>query len=165
MKLYELADDYRALMAQIDEAEGELSEEQFALLADLGDAFDAKVENTAKMVREYEADADAAKAEAMRLTARAKAAQGRADWLKGYLQYALESSGQDKVKGKVFTVALQACPPSCDVQDVDAVPKEYAETVTEIKVDRKAIIDHYKATGETVPGCAIVANRRTVRIR
>ena len=164
MKLYELTMQYQRLLDEIEEAEGELTDEQWEMLEILDGAFDDKVENLAKFIRSIQADADAVKTERQRLAAREKSLGNKVDWLKRYLQQSLEAAGKDKVKGRVLNVSLRKAPVSCVVRDLDQVPPTFKEEITEIKVDRTAVIRHFKDTGEVLPGVEMVTDKRYVAI-
>ena len=166
MKLYELHKAYAQAMDVIEQADDEgLTDEQWGALENIEDAFNSKIENVAKAFKNVDAEQKAIKAERERLQARERTLARRANWFKGYLHHAMTRTGKDKVKGEVLTVSLRKCPASCDVFDVDSVPGAFKRTVTEVKVDRKAIIDHFKDTGEILDGVNIVDDRKTVSIR
>ena len=112
-----------------------------------------------------QADVEAIKAERQRLSAREKTLARKADWLKAYLLHALRAAGKCKVKGHVLTVSLRKAPISCEVLDADEVPDDFKREVTEVKVDRNAIIAHFRSTGEILPGVRMVTDKRTVSIR
>ena len=164
MKLYELSMQYQRLLDQIEEADGELTDEQWEMLEALDDAFDAKVENLGKFIRSLKGDADAVKAERQRLAAREKSLGNKSAWLKRYLQQALEAAGKNKVKGAVLTVSLRKAPVSCIVRDLDQVPPAFKEEVTTINPDKTAITRHFKQTGEVLPGVEMVTDKRYVAI-
>lgn len=165
MKLYELSMEYQKLLDQIEEADGELSPEQWDMIESVEDRFSGKVENLAKFIKSLEADADAVKVERQRLAAREKSITNKVSWLKAYLQHAMEAVGVDKIKGQLLTVALRKAPVSCIVEDADKVPDEFREEVSETKIDRNGIIRCFKETGEVLPGVEIVTDKRFVAIR
>jgi len=164
MRLYELTMQYQRLLDEVEEAEGELTDEQWEMLEILDGAFDDKVENLAKFVRSIQADADAVKTERQRLAAREKSLGNKVDWLKRYLQQALEAAGKDKVKGRVLNVSLRRAPVSCIVRDLDLVPPAFKEEVTTINPDKTAITRHFKQTGEVLPGVEMVTDKRYLAI-
>lgn len=161
-KLYELTDAYARILAL---AEGAEDGEWMEALAGLQGAIEEKAENTAKAIRILEADAETFKAEAQRMMAHAQTRQKRVQSLKDYLQANLEAVGLEKIKAGLFTVALQASPPSCRIIDEVAIPTEYQRVIpARIEVDARAIIAHWKDTGEGVPGAEVIQSRH-LRIR
>ena len=147
------------------EAEEDLTEEQWDILSGIEDGLNAKVEGVAKFVKSLEADAGAVKAERQRLAAREKTLGRKVEWLKGYLLSALRRAGKDKVKGQILTVSLRKAPVSCTVVDQDAVPAEFKLETREVRVDRQALISHFKGSGELVDGVEFVTDKRFVQIR
>lgn len=163
MRLYELAEAYQAVLAEIEESDGVLSEDLEVRLDDIADNLVAKVDACAAMVRTLEAEAAAYKEEADRLTHRRKTAEHAALRLKGYLKVCLEVAGERKVKGSRFTVAIQANPASVelDEQDPEAIPLQFVRVKKE--VDKTAIKAALQA-GEELSFARLVQTE-SVRIR
>lgn len=133
MKLYEIPAALRIIEAQIAEADGELTPELEAALDGLDLEFARKAEYIALMVREALGAAEAPKAEAERLTARAKAHVNRAERLKTYLHRCMEDMGQTKMIGELTTVAIQKNGTPSVIVEIDAgqLPEQYRKvTVT-----------------------------------
>jgi len=155
VKLYELTEAYRLL--QDEEADYEVALEQ------IGDAFEVKAENVAKVIRELEAEAKAYEDEISRMAGIKTARENRVKSLKGYLQANMEAAGIEKVKGSVLSVGLQNSPPSCEIVDESQVPDDYKEERISIYINRKSITDALKAGGE-IPGTVLTQSRH-IRIR
>ena len=164
MKLYELTDAYRVALEQLSEPseDGQEDGQYQALLAGLDEAFDEKVLGIAKVIRSLEADVTAIASELERLQGRRRHLSGRIDWLNRYLLTEMEASGRDRVRGPTVTVSLAKAPPSCEVADVDAVPAEFRRV--NVEADRKGILEHFRETGEIVPGTTVTTDRQYVRI-
>lgn len=164
MKLYELTDAYRQVLDQLSEPSEDGQEESRyrALLSGLGEAFDDKVLSIAKVIRSMEADAAAIATEVDRLQGRRRHLAGRVEWLKRYLQGEMETAGRERVRGPTLTVSLAKAPPSCEVTSLEDVPEEFRRV--RVEVDRVGILEHFRSTGEIVPGTLIVSERRYVRI-
>jgi len=109
-----------------------------------------------------EADIGAIAAEVDRLQGRKRHLVGRIEWLKRYLLGEMEVAGRQKVRGATLTVSLAKAPPSCEVVSVEEVPEEFRRV--KVEVDRAGIVEHFRSTGEVVPGTIVVADRRYVRI-
>lgn len=97
MKLYELANDYLALMAAIDAEE--IPEEAIAdtVEAITGEIED-KADNIACILKNLDAEIGAIKAEEDRLKERRRAKEAAYDRLKQYLSDALQKAGMAKVE-------------------------------------------------------------------
>jgi len=164
MKLYELTDDYFGILERIGES-GEVDEETAALLEALDDEIEVKAENVAKVIRTLELEADAINQEAKRLADRARAKANSAAHLKDYLHRNLEALGKKKVEGEVLTVSLRKKPPSVEVVDASVIPDAFTEERVETRVDKRAILQEWKETGETVQGCVIHKDGHSLQIR
>ena len=164
MKLYELTDAYRSVLEELSEpsADGQEEARFQALLSGLGEAFDEKVLSIAKISRSMEADVAALAAEMERLQGRKRHLAGRIDWLKRYLLGEMEAVGRERVSGPTLTVSLAKAPPSCEVVSVEDVPAEYRRV--KVEADRSLILEHFRQTGEVVPGTTVAVDRRYVRI-
>ncbi len=163
MHLYELTAEYEAIIKAIEDAEGEVTPELVAQLDALGGAFTDKADNIAAVIRTVEATSDAVKVEQDRLAKYRKSLDNHADWLRRYLQEQMERTGNVKVEGARFRIAVRACPPSVDVTDEKLIPADYWEPQAP-RLNRKAVGDTLKA-GATVPGCSLVTDRKTLSIR
>ena len=54
---------------------------------------------------------------------------------------------------------------SVDVVDIEQVPTEYKKEKTEISVDKTAVKNHFKETGEIIAGTEIIQNQRKVQFK
>ena len=164
MKLYELTEAYCSVLDELSEPSGDGQDEaRFqALLGGLGEAFDEKVLSIAKIIRSLEADIGSIATEVDRLQGRRRHLAGRVDWLKRYLVGEMEAVGREKVGGATMTISLAKAPPSCEVVRVEEVPEEFRRI--RVEVDRAGILEHFRSTGEVVPGTTVMADRRYLRI-
>ena len=164
MKLYELTDAYCSVLEELSDpsADGQDEARFQALLSGLGEAFDEKVLSIAKIIRSMEADVTVLAAEVDRLQGRKRHLAGRIDWLKRYLLGEMEAVSREKVSGPTLTVSLAKAPPSCDVICAGDVPAEFRRI--KVEIDRSQILEHFRQTGEVVPGTTVAADRRYLRI-
>lgn len=164
--LFDLDDMAVAILALLDDAESAGEEPIDGLEAQLAlveEALAHKVENYVSVIRQLEHLAGARKAEADRLRKRAATSEGAADWLKARLKAHMELTGQQRIETTRFTVALHKNPPRVDVLEAMMVPEEFKKTVISTSVDKRAVLDHFKRTGEEPSGVAIVRNETHVR--
>lgn len=152
--LYELSAGYASLIDAYDTVEtDEEREEILSMLAEAEGNIADKAENYAKLIRMKEEEAKAFKAEADRLTQRRRAAEHLVERLKAALLDSMKMTGASEIKTSIGKWRVQMNPLSCDVVDIDKVPMEY-HIKQEDKIDKKGLIDHYKATGEIIEGVA-----------
>jgi DNA anti-recombination protein RmuC len=114
-----------------------------------------KVESYIGLLKKIEALAEYDDAEATRLKERRDRKRRAVDRLKARLLEHLKRTNQERVETIRYTVALRTNPPAVSVLEAQLVPKEYERTRIEVSVDKRAILDHYKATGEIPPGVEI----------
>ena len=69
--------------------------------------YDYKLESYCKIIKNLESDVEALKAEAKRLTDKRKVLENNIDRLKKSMFDSMKAIGKDKVKGTLFTVAIQ----------------------------------------------------------
>lgn len=120
MKLYEIAENYRAFMAAVDA--GEIPEDAVADTLDgIEGEFDQKVDNIACLIKELRLEAQAIKEEADRLTARQRQKQVAADRLARYLQAHMQAMGKGKIETARNRITIKKNPVSCKILDEDTV--------------------------------------------
>ena len=97
MKLYELTNDYLALLDAIDN--GEIPEEAIAdTLEAITEEIESKADSIACVLKNLDADIIAIKAEEVRLAERRKAKEKSYERIKQYLSDTLQVAGLDKIE-------------------------------------------------------------------
>lgn len=153
--LYELDAAYTELLSRLDAAE--TPEEAHALwdeLDALADSIADKAEAYAKIMRNYQAEAEMYKAEKERLAAKQKAAENAVENLKLAMMNAMQHLGAREIQTPIGKWRVQANPWSCTVLAPGEVPEEYHIPQPD-KIDSRAILQHFRETGELVPGCEV----------
>ena len=157
MNLYELTQNYLHVLEMAENGD-DLAD----TLEALEDAIEVKAENTAKVIKQLEANAEMLANESRRLSERKSAIENNVRNLKSYLQDQLDKCGKSKIKGEIFTVAIQNNPQSVDVLDESLIPSTYFIQQAP-KLDRKELLTHLKA-GEEIAGVTI-KQTKSLRIR
>lgn len=143
-----------ALTAIVAEQDGELTPDQEAAWNALDGDFAQKVENTALVICERQATADAIKAEAGKLIDRARAVENDAKRLRDLLASRMTAFGKDKVTGTLKTVAFQKNPPSvqpvvaideADLRNLAMIAPGFVRHEETWALDKKAVIEAHKA--------------------
>ena len=114
--LYDITNNFNTIFNEIEELDGELTPELEAQLAITEDNYKQKLENYACVVRDYESDVIAIKAEIERLNNRKKIIENRAERLKQRMFEAVQQFG--KVETPKFKIGTRK------------------STVTNINIDR-----------------------------
>lgn len=155
MKLYDIAEIYENLENIDDEV-------AVAAAMDVVDAaLEEKLESTAKVIRNLEAEADGLEVEEKRLKARKMAVKNRIADIKGYVQGNLEAMGKDKVTSGIFKWSIQANAPSVNILDESLIPDDYW------KIERKPMKTEIKKaieSGELTEGVELVRTK-SLRLR
>lgn len=149
MKLYELSSQ----MIQVAELMEQGAEGLEDTLEALNLSFEEKVENCAKMHRNLLVQAEMCKAEAKRLTERARAWEKQAETLKKYVEMEMRKIGADEVPSSLFKIRLTMNPPSVNVVDENLIPMDFY-TMPEPALSKSAILDALKR-GIEVPGAEL----------
>ena len=157
MNLYELTQNYLQVL-EIAENGDDLAD----TLEALEDAIEVKAENTAKVIKQLEANAEMLANESRRLSERKSAIENNVRNLKSYLQEQLEKCGKSKIKGEIFTVAIQNNPQSVEVLDETKIPLEFFIEQAP-KLDKKTLLQHLK-NEEKIPGVTLKQSQ-SLRIR
>ena len=164
-KLYKLTERYRTIEGMLD-SDAITREEINETLANIQDEIADKVDSIAKIVLETKASIEAVKSEEKRLTNRRQTMENRVEWLKLYLLTEMTACNIYKVKRDIVTVSVLDNPPSIEVIELESIPEEYRRVIPEHwEPDKKAMLEHFKETGEIVSGVDIILNKKHVSIR
>ena len=112
----------------------------------------SKLEGCARVIKNLSAEEKALKEESQRLLERATAVRNRCQWLKNYTMQQLLRIGKRKVVAGIFKIRIQKSPLRVDIVQDEAVPDNFKERVESWRIDKKAISEHVKETGEVPMG-------------
>jgi chaperonin cofactor prefoldin len=165
MKLYELTSDLITLQELLEESVDD------QLLQDTLEAvqgeYDVKMESYAKVIKNLEADIDALKAEAKRLTDKRKVLENNIDRLKKAMFDSMKATGITKAGGQLFTVAIQKNGGKLPVivsnnVDLSILPDQLVKVVE--SPDLEAIRELLEA-GKVVEGFTLGERGESLRIK
>ena len=162
--LYELTAGLQSLWDLMEE--GTLEEEMLLdAFKNQEEEISIKIEGYCKFIKNLESDIAGLKAEEERLKDKRKTMENTIDRAKKAMKAAMEVTGEKKIKGDLFTVAIQANPPSVvlDEQCLENIPEQYL-IPQEPKLDRKKIAEDIKA-GEDLNGIAHLEQTESLRIK
>jgi hypothetical protein len=157
--LYALSADYVRILGLLEdpEADTEYLEQQ---LDGIGGLITHKAEAIGGLIKQCEGMATMRKAEADRMRDLAAADQRHAEQLRAYVLRHMQELGTERIDTARFSLRLRTNPPAVQVLEEVLVPAEYVRRVTTTSVDKRAILEHLKATGEVVPGVEITQSMR-----
>jgi len=109
MNLYEIPQEYNAIIESTEDNDGVLTEDQLKRIEELEDEFELRAENIVKLQKTLEAEREGIKAEAERLRQKAHSKANQIKSLKEYLKDSMTKMGLKKVKTKydLFTISIQ----------------------------------------------------------
>jgi len=154
--LYEIDQELRQLLeaVQIDEETGEILDGfDPEKVEELNILRDKKLEGVALFIKELSYEEEALKAEAKKLTERAKAKHNKAQSLVTYLSMSLLNNNQTKYETN--KVALSFRKSEVVETDETLVPKKYFKKKIELALDKAGIKKLLKA-GEKIRGCQLI---------
>lgn len=153
--LYELSAEYAEFLDAYANAQNEdEAAEILQSLVDIHGELTEKAENYVRVIKNVQSDVDGYKAEAKRLSAKAKAGENLIDRLKGAMLDAMKLTDTPVIQTSIGKWRLQPNPYKCVVTDWTKIPMEFREPQPD-KVDNAGLIKHFKATGELFDGCEI----------
>jgi len=166
-KLYKLTEQYQTIEGMLDQEIEYISQDEIKeTLANIKDDIEEKVCSIGKLVLELRSDIESVKVEEDRLAKRLSGFTSKMEWLKNYLLVEMQSTNTLKVKKDVISVAVRDNPPSAELVDIEQVPEQYVRVIPErLEPDKKAIIEHFKETGELISGVNIITGKKFVSIR
>lgn len=145
MTLYELTEQYQRLLEAI--ADPEFSWEDLEDTVDLiQDDFNTKADGYGRVIAQLKAEAEALRAEEIRLAELRRRREKGAEKLKERLLQALIETGQPKVQTRLFTFSTRRST-QLVVTDMAQVPKEFLR-FKDPEVDKTELTKYLKANGE-----------------
>ena len=165
--LYKLTERYNAILELLDTESDIIPEDEIKKsLAAIKDEFQGKVGSIGKLILELKADAVTIDNERRRLEQRKAATLGKMETLKNYLLVEMQAANILKVKEDVVTISVRNNPPSVEVANEELVPSQFIRVIPEQReVDKKSILEHFRTTGEILPGVNVIVNKKYLEVR
>jgi len=161
-KLYELTDEYQAVLDAIEANGGELDDSLLARFEAVAADWQDKIGACAAMADHLALMSGAFREVAERKRRLGSAYAGSAERLKNYIVANMEAMGSTKVEAGEVRVRLCASPASSEAVDESQTPDAYL-IVQAPKADRRGILAALK-DGVAVAGWRLVTGRHHVRI-
>ncbi len=161
LSLHEITSAFPALMENeemTDEIKQQINEELSVLLQQ-------KSTNTIGYIRNMELTVEAMKSEEKRISEQRKACENRIARFKEYVKDCMEQNGIMKVETSIGSMTIAKNPISVEIENEDEIPSEFKQEVVSTKIDKMAIKNHFKETGEIVNGANILTNNTSLRIK
>ena len=170
--LREINEELAVIFAEIEENEGELTEELDNQLKETFTDLEKKIDSYGEMMNALAVQSTQLDNEIKRLQAKKKTIDNTTKRIKEYLLFNMQMTGQSKLKGTFWTASVRNSK-AVDIADVDTFTKEAREKIADIvtaypwltfKVEpsKTAISDMSKAGEELPSGATIVENQSVV---
>lgn len=164
LSLYNITNKFVEIM---DKAEnGELTEEEYNQLGEeLAVELQKKSSSIIGYAQNEEALIEAVDMQIKRLTEFKKAKQNNLDKFKQYVKDNMERLQISKIETELGVLSISKNPMSVEIENEEEVPAEFKLEVVTTKIDKTAIKNHFKETGEVVAGTRIVDDKTSLRIK
>ena len=164
LSLYNITNKFVDLMEKAQE--GELTETEYN---ELGEELALELQNKSANIIGYtqnkEALLDAIDIQIKRLQDMKKSEQNSLDKFKQYVKENMEKLGIEKIQTELGILSIAKNPMSVEIENENEIPNEFKQEVITTKIDKTAIKNHYKETGEIIPGAIIIDNKTSLRIK
>ena len=161
LSLYDITNAFPVLMEQeeLTEEDRVKIEEELTLL------LQQKSQNTIGYVRNIELTIEAMKNEEKRISEQRKTLESRLIKFKEYVKECMEKGGFTKVETEIGSLTIAKNPISVEIENENEVPSQFKQEVITTKVDKTAIKEHFKSTGEIPAGVNINTQNTSLRIK
>lgn len=164
LSLYNITNKFVELMDKAQE--GELTEEEYNQLGEeLALELQNKSANIIGYIKNSESLLEAIKAEEKRLSEMRKTGEARLEKFYQYVKENMEKLNLSEIPTELGTLKIAKNPMSVEIENEDEIPSEFKQEVTTVKIDKTAIKNHFKETGEVVAGTRIVDNKTSLRVK
>lgn len=124
-----------------------------------------KSQNTIGYIRNIELTVEAMKNEEKRISEQRKVLENKVSKFKEYVKECMENNGLLKIDTELGSLTIAKNPMSVEIENEDEIPSEFKQEIITTKIDKTAIKNHFKETGEIVPGTSIVDDKTSLRIK
>ncbi len=161
LNLYKITGAFPVLMEseEISEEDKAKIKEELTLL------LQQKSQGVIGYVRNIEAVIEAKKNNEKKLAESRKADERRLENFKKYVKECMENNGITKIETGLGNLSIAKSPISIEITNEDEIPAEFKQEIRTMKIDKKAIADNFKSTGELINGVIIHTDNTNLRIK
>lgn len=164
LSLYNITNKFVDLMDKAQE--GELTEEEYNELGnELALELQNKSSNIIGYIKNSESLLEAMKTEEKRLSDMRKQGEKKLDKFYQYVKENMERLGLVEIPTELGKLKITKNPMSIEIENEDEISSEFKKEVITTQIDKTAIKNHFKDTGELVPGIRIIDNKTSLRIK
>lgn len=164
LSLYNITNKFVDLMDKVQE--GTITEEEYNELGEeLAVQLQEKGSNIIGYTKNIELTINAMKEEEKRIADDRKSLESKLDKFKQYVKQNMEKLGITKMDTELGTLSIAKNPLSVEIENEEEIPAEYKLEVVTTKIDKTAIKNHFKETGEIPQGVNIITTNTSLRIK
>ena len=164
ISLYNITNRFAELMDKAND--GELTEEEYNELGnELALELQNKSANIIGYIKNSESLLDAMKTEEKRLSDIRKQGEAKLEKFYQYVKENMEKLGLVEIPTELGSLKISKNPMSVEIENEDEIPSEFKQEIVTTKIDKTAIKNHFKETGEIVAGTRIIDNKTRLRIK
>lgn len=164
ISLYNITNRFAELMDKAND--GELTEEEYNTL---GEELAIELQNKSGNIIGYsqneEALIEAIDIQIKRLQEFKKTKKNNLDRFYQYVKDNMNRLRLTKIETELGTISIVKNPISVEIEDEEAIPEKYKNVIVTTNIDKTAIKNHFKETGEIVAGTKIVNDKTSLRIK
>jgi hypothetical protein len=152
---------YQNILSEIQSRDGELNEELVKELIEKQTNIAVKVDAIAYVLDELAMSSKNLREQAKALEYVAEMRDRASEWLKNYVKYGIESTGEN-LQGITYEFKLRSNPPSVVIENEGVIPDEYKIVKTTVSIDKVAVkkaIQEFKS----VPGASLKETKTVVK--
>ena len=161
LSLYTITNAFPVLMEQEEMTE----EEKAKVVEELTNLLNEKSQSIIGYTKNIELTIEAMKTEEKRISDNRKLLENRLAKFKEYVKECMEKGGFTKIETELGQLSIAKNPMSVEIENEEKIPNEFKEEIVTTKVDKAAIKNHFKETGELIPGARIINERTSLRIK
>lgn len=162
--LYAITNNFVSIMNKVEN--GEITEEEYNQLGEeLAIELQNKSVNIIAYMRNEESFIEAVKAEEKRLKEMREKVENRQEKFKQYVKENMEKLDLTEVPTDLGNLKIGKNPMSVEIENEDEIPSEFKQEIVTTKIDKTAIKNYFKETGEVIPGIRIVNDKTSLRIK
>lgn len=161
LSLYKITGAFPVLMEseEISEEDKAKIKEELTLL------LQQKSQGVIGYVRNIEAVIEAKKNNEKMLAESRKTDERKLENFKKYVKECMENNGITKIETGLGNLSIAKSPISVEITNEDEIPAEFKQEVRTMKIDKKAIANNFKSTGELINGVIIHTDNTNLRIK
>lgn len=164
LSLYNITNKFVELMEKAENEELSAEEVQ-AIGMELEQELMNKSSNIIAYIKNAESLVNAIKDEETRLKEMREVGEKKLEKFKTYVLDNMNRLGLVEIPTSLGSLKVAKNPMSVEIENEDEVPSEFKKEVVKTTIDKTAIKNHFKETGEIVAGTRVITEKTSLRIK